>query len=55
MSANNPLVNAPPRLSDLHGDERTAALRQRAEQHRANWQQTRTPGRLVSFLERILR
>jgi hypothetical protein len=55
MSANNPLVNAPPRLSDLRGDDLRRELAARHRQHKANWQQTRTPGRLVSFLERILR
>lgn len=31
------LLNAPARLSDLHGDDRVIALRQRHDQARANW------------------
>ena len=32
--SNNPLVNHPPRVSDLHGDARTAVLASRAEASR---------------------
>ncbi len=51
----NPLVNSPPRLSDLHGDERTAALRQRADRAKEDWMRNR--GRiplLTRLAERFL-
>ena len=37
MTTDNPLIQSPPRLSDLRGDELTQALRARADRHRENW------------------
>lgn len=37
------LINAPPRLSDLHGDELRIALRDRHEANKARWLETRQP------------
>lgn len=38
----NDLIHSPPRLSDLHGAERTEALRARKAAHDANWLRNRT-------------
>lgn len=35
------LNHAPPRLSDLKGDDLTAALTARHERHKANWERSR--------------
>jgi len=39
----NPLLKAPPRLSDLHGDERKAAMLARDEARKADWLYFREP------------
>jgi hypothetical protein len=36
------LLNAPGRLSDLHGDERRAALFSRKDRHDADWMRSRS-------------
>lgn len=46
------LFNAPPRLSDLHGDELRVALRDRHEANKRRWLETRQP---KSLLDRLLR
>lgn len=46
----NPLLNAPPRLSDLHGDELVDALRERHEANRARWLESRRPRPLLARL-----
>lgn len=51
---NGSLLNAPPRLSDLHGDDLIRALNGRHEQHKANWERNRgTPPLPVRVLERL--
>lgn len=37
----HPLDRSPPRLSDLHGSERQAALLARHDHHREEWLRTR--------------
>lgn len=44
------LINAPPRLSDLRGDDLRIALRDRHEAAKANWLQNRQPR---GFLARV--
>jgi hypothetical protein len=46
------LLNAPPRLSDLHGDELRIALRDRHEANKRRWLDTRKPKSLVERLFR---
>lgn len=40
------LNHAPPRLSDLRGDELAQALAERHQRHKANWLSTRVRPRL---------
>ena len=50
----NELYNAPPRLSDLRGDELREALRTRHEDHRREWMQSRRKLPLVArVIERL--
>lgn len=54
----DPRVNAPPRVSDLRGDELRLVLRQRHEQARANYMAPylapRKPGLVERFLSAVL-
>lgn len=45
------LINAPPRLSDLHGDELRKALADRHEHNKRVWLESRQP---KSWLARLL-
>jgi hypothetical protein len=47
---NNPLLNAPPRLSDLRGEKRAIALRDRHEANKARWLESRRPRPLLARL-----
>lgn len=50
----NDLYNAPPRLSDLRGDDLTAALHARAVEHKRNWLESRQHrGLFVRIVERL--
>ena len=42
------LLNAPPRLSDLRGEERAIALRNRHEANKARWLESRQPKGLLA-------
>lgn len=42
------LINAPARLSDLHGDELRIALRDRHEANKARWLESRQPKGLLA-------
>jgi hypothetical protein len=44
------LINAPPRLSDLHGDELRIALRNRHDANKARWLESRRPRPLLARL-----
>lgn len=44
------LINAPPRLSDLHGDELRVALFARADAAKADWLANRQPKSLFARL-----
>lgn len=48
----NPLINHPPRLSDLHGDDRRKALFARGHAAKANWLTTRRPRGLAAWVRR---
>jgi hypothetical protein len=43
----NPLIQHPPRLSDLRGEELQQALRDRHERYAENWRRSRTQRTIV--------
>lgn len=47
---NHPLIQHPPRLSDLHGDDRRKALFARGAAARDRWLATRRPRGFVAWV-----
>jgi hypothetical protein len=49
------LINTPPRLSDLRGDDLALALRARHERHREEWLRDRQPSGFFARLMDLVR